>query len=419
MKLSILLVFVMQLFEHIDTSRLSTSKAKSGAPQAIARILIDYLATNSHTVDVISYGIKSGSSEALVDLKLRRTTGSTVIRVLKGENPSKFILNTTSILAFDSLRNFERIASKIIWQSNPHTHRKHLVSIANLAIEDLYSLQLEKDFSFECVKFLTAEKSIDLVENVMFSPRICHQRRWNIINHFDTTTRLWNHSDYYPNTNRDLFGCPLVVAVTTRGLSRVARNTIEILSTVRNFTVLRKYYVFTPANHVPFRFDFIEQFIEDGVTAVPSVRLDFTVIHHAIPPGEPYSQFEKMFMMFDFEVWLAIIFTLLSALGAIQIVNLMPQSVKNVLYGSHITTPTLNLASTFLTGGQNRMPRNDFARFLLILFIIWSLIIRTCHQSMLFQYLQADLRKPRVASVKELSEKGFTFYSQRMFTDYE
>lgn len=163
---------------------------------------------------------------------------------------------------------------------------------------------------------------------------------------------------------------------------------------------------------IPFRFDLIELLLPDGAksVAVSSTPLEFTNVKFAIPPGEPYSELERMFMMFDEETWLAITATLLIALLSIQIINRATQSVKDLVFGSNVSTPTLNLVSTFLTGGQKDTPRSSFARTLLMIFVIFSLIIRTCHQSLLFKYLQADQRKPKVSSFEELVEKNFTYH---------
>lgn len=59
-------------------------------------------------------------------------------------------------------------------------------------------------------------------------------------------------------------------------------------------------------------------------------------------------------------------------------------------------------------GGQFKIPRRNFARFLLLLFIIWSLIIRTAYQSKMFEFLQADPRKPRVMSLADIADRNFT-----------
>ena len=127
-----------------------------------------------------------------------------------------------------------------------------------------------------------------------------------------------------------------------------------------------------------------------------------------IPPGELYTPLEKLFLPFDFEVWIAILVTFLIALGTIQIINRASETVRNFVYGRNINTPTLNVAEIFLCGGQVKVPGRNFARFILMLFIIWSLIIRTCYQSMLFEFLQSDARKPGVKTMKEIYESNLT-----------
>ena len=81
----------------------------------------------------------------------------------------------------------------------------------------------------------------------------------------------------------------------------------------------------------------------------------------------------------------------------------------------------MNLLSIFLTGAQVKTPGRNFARFLLILFIFWSLIIRTCHQSMLFELMQADLRRPTIKTLDELFQSHLSYYDVEhsfMFDEY-
>lgn len=113
---------------------------------------------------------------------------------------------------------------------------------------------------------------------------------------------------------------------------------IKVLSTSRNFTIRRLAYKRNRDNNVPFAFDFIEQFIEHGVTATPSIPIVFAQLYFVTPPGEPFDQLEKMFMMFEVEAWLAIFFTFSVALCTI-LISLMSQSMKNLIYGSNLTSP--------------------------------------------------------------------------------
>lgn len=134
--------------------------------------------------------------------------------------------------------------------------------------------------------------------------------------------------------------------------------------------------------------------------------------YYSVPPGEPYTLLEKMFLMFDASVWIAIIVTFFIGFVTIQIINLLSRKVQNFVYGRDIQSPTMNLLNVFLCGGQFKVPRRNFARFLLVLFIVYSLIIRTCYQSTLFKLLQADVRKPEVKMIAELYDRGFTLYSK-------
>jgi len=56
------------------------------------------------------------------------------------------------------------------------------------------------------------------------------------------------------------------------------------------------------------------------------------------------------------------------------------------------------------------LPSSNFGRILLILFIMFSMIIRTVHQGELYSNLQSDLRKPEIQTIAELLEKNFTIY---------
>jgi hypothetical protein len=52
--------------------------------------------------------------------------------------------------------------------------------------------------------------------------------------------------------------------------------------------------------------------------------------------GAPYSQFEKMFMMFDDDVWIATIATFTIGLVVIQIINFCSEKVKDLVFGEGV-----------------------------------------------------------------------------------
>lgn len=152
------------------------------------------------------------------------------------------------------------------------------------------------------------------------------------------------------------------------------------------------------------------QYLKDGEVLpfiVSTVFLTYKVIW-LMPNGEPFTQLEKMFMMFDDDVWIGVGCTLLVLLIAIRVINRLSLKIQNFVFGRGVRTPTMNLLEIFLCGAQYKVPGRNFARFLLILFVFWSLVIRTCYQSKLFEFLQSDLRKPRIESLSDVAKHNFT-----------
>lgn len=217
-----------------QTVSIQSTKSKSIAPQAINSILSDYMSRNFYTIDVVAFESRSISSEAIIESISRNINYSNAIQVSTigdRHNPWKFRLNTSSVLVFDSPRSFKRIATKIIWQTDPKVRYKHIVYVITMTIDDLRSMTFEDGFSIDCVNFLVDENenSIDLAQNVMFSARACREIRWAVFNQFDKSINRWSHSDFYPNKYRNLHGCSLEVAVKHIGSQAIPWFTVRDL----------------------------------------------------------------------------------------------------------------------------------------------------------------------------------------------
>lgn len=70
----------------------------------------------------------------------------------------------------------------------------------------------------------------------------------------------------------------------------------------------------------------------------------------------------------------------------------------------------MNILSVFLGVSMPLLPRQSFARSLLMMFLLFSIVKRTLYQGALFQFLQADDRNKEVQSIDELVEKNFKVY---------
>lgn len=129
-----------------------------------------------------------------------------------------------------------------------------------------------------------------------------------------------------------------------------------------------------------------------------------------VPSGEAYTSFEKLFLPFDDDVWIWIGITIAAAFATIFIVNFLPRFVRDFVFGRDITTPSLNVWVVFCGLSFVKLPTSNFARFILMNFIIFSLIFRTAYQAKNFEFLQQDMHKKGVQTLNEMKEKNLSLY---------
>jgi hypothetical protein len=131
-----------------------------------------------------------------------------------------------------------------------------------------------------------------------------------------------------------------------------------------------------------------------------------------VPPGEEYSGFDKLVLPFDSPTWFLIGLTFFVAFSIIFIVHFLSTKIQDFIFGNNVLSPTFNIAAHFFGLGQIALPRRNFPRFLLTIFILFSLIIRTAYQGKNFEFLQKEMRKPEANSVEEMINRNYKF---RMF----
>lgn len=60
---------------------------------------------------------------------------------------------------------------------------------------------------------------------------------------------------------------------------------------------------------------------------------------------------------------------------------------------------------------QNILPTRNFARILLMLFLIFCLVIRNVYQGALFKFLQSDGRHKQIDKIDDMLDENHTFYT--------
>jgi hypothetical protein len=127
-----------------------------------------------------------------------------------------------------------------------------------------------------------------------------------------------------------------------------------------------------------------------------------------VTPSEFYTNFEKLLLPFDTTTWILLLVTFLVISGVIFLMKFIPKKIKKIFIGSGNKTPGFNVVRIFFGIGQTRLPDESILRFILIFFVFFWLILRTCYQSKLFEFITADMRKPAPRTLDELIERDFT-----------
>lgn len=129
-----------------------------------------------------------------------------------------------------------------------------------------------------------------------------------------------------------------------------------------------------------------------------------------IPPGKKFTALQTLIYPFKNIFWgFILLFSLIGAL-VIFFVKRKSKNVQDFIFGTGVKNPFMNMFTAFLGGNQKKLPRRNFARYLLMMFLIYSLVIRTLYQGSFFKLLTSNKRNKEVQSINEMIEKDFKFY---------
>lgn len=427
------LIFVLFSIQQLSSKKLLARN--NFVSHAINALLQEYFAKISPKIDVVYVcDNKSSSSEKFITQILRNKNDSLVFNVYKIFNidaPIK-LNNSSAIVVFDSAESFRQLCRKIEWQTNPAVRFKHLTYFPGASFSDLEHLKdnttIEKfkitdakhffrennfinDFSIDNVNFLMeTKKSIELVASFLFTPKACKENQFKTINHFGKKATKWETSSFYPDKYQNLHRCKVKIErLGEHLLSHTNKIFINLTNSTETKTSSDFFIYLEEDRDTSYATAFIMFINEKAISKkVIGHYFMFDKLVFLIPQGDLYTSLEKLLAPFEEEVWIAIAVTLSVGFMTIHIINYTGTKVKKFVFGSSVKAPTMNFVSIILVGSQVKTAGRNFARFIFTLFVLWCLIIRTCHQSKLFENLQSDRRKLEAQTFDDLVDKNFT-----------
>ncbi|GAB0099903.1 hypothetical protein DMENIID0001_157970 [Sergentomyia squamirostris] len=129
-----------------------------------------------------------------------------------------------------------------------------------------------------------------------------------------------------------------------------------------------------------------------------------------IPPGRPYSPVEKLFLPIKYIIWSCICSIFVLSAILVTLSQFWTPNRRIFVFGPHNYYPFLNTFNVFLGGPVHIMPTRNFARYLLLLWIVTSLVIRSSYQGALFSVIKNRRTANSLDTLEKLYRKGYKIY---------
>lgn len=269
------------------------------------------------------------------------------------------------------------------------------LSIAMRGITEKFAKNNERIEYF----ILENNSTIQLLTYIWYSAEKCSEPQLIEVNSFNKTTNRWRNSEFEVKKFYNFHGCQLVFGVPTQRLENFTL-TEEILYHETYLTDS----VFSLANNLNFTYltnPSVEDRLTPEFTGITYVNKSLTV---------DLDIYENKWLPYDETTWFLICIIFIASFTTILTFRLFKESVAHFAFGSNVLTPALNVVMIFFGISQVVLPRGNFARFLVMLFILYSMIIRTAWQSKMFEFLQKEMLKPEIKSFEEAIEKGYKLW---------
>jgi Ligated ion channel L-glutamate- and glycine-binding site len=151
--------------------------------------------------------------------------------------------------------------------------------------------------------------------------------------------------------------------------------------------------------------------------------VDFSYFYYSfpmvfvVPPGAPYSAIENIFRPFTTFVWICMLITASTGFFVIIAIRFRFQRFKAFVFGSRVRQPLMNMLTVMLGGSQPQLPKRNFSRFLLAMFLIFCLVQRNVYQGSLYIFLKSDGMKRGVESFEEIIQRGYAVRTYEVYAD--
>lgn len=205
------------------------------------------------------------------------------------------------------------------------------------------------------------------------------------VNRFSKSSITWRSNDFFLAKLEDFNGCKLVIAMPNEtgfdllendltdgsfSATGLNINVLEALAKRMNFSMIfteangrnERNFTLHVAGSISPRIGAKDAFFSHTYLIDP--------LQFMVPPGELYTPAEKLRLPFDLPTWICFIAVFVVSFLIIFLLSISRDSLKDYFFGSNVTSPTMNLFQHFFGFGQTSLPKKNFARYILMMFIL-------------------------------------------------
>lgn len=357
-----------------------------------------------------------------------------------------------TVILLHSLDEFTKMASKFT-----HIHFNfggyYVVYFENANDQEIHKIfQVLWDLYIRNVNLVRRVESSIIIETFFpFTSTHCNKTIPVQIAKYQDGNVLMNPAEYFPKKFTNLHKCPIKVTTVTalspsiikrefpNGTFELFGRDIEILKTLGqelNFYINNTYLhpwgswgVMSPNKTMSGSMGMAQRRATDFTLGNLNLKhdrfdiMDFCFAYYletmifVIPRGKPYPPSHKLLRPFQDYVWFSVLFVVMACVVIITILSFLPQKYRDFVYGAKVNAPLLNVVNAIYGGTQTVLPKFNFARSMLMMFLLFSLVLRSLYQGSLFQFLQANDNQPELQSIEEMAANNFKFYMVPSYDD--
>lgn len=239
-----------------------------------------------------------------------------------------------------------------------------------------YSSVLYQDPNSFNIKLLTTNSLASICKN---------QSIFVLENEYLVSENQWRNLRFGFKQVKDFENCTLIIhcssMMTVYGFNDGFSNTMELIQDKFNFKA-KIISSKSPQTDVDMAIHFSATAGYYDIYIFLSIEL--TLMYSA---GEIYDSYEKLILPFDTETWILLGISFAIGVFIILFVKIRHINWKNIVFGSFVETPIFNMVIAFFGQSQNVLPGLNFARYLMIMFILFCLVIRTGYQGVQFDLI--------------------------------